>query len=171
MVLAVVSMLVAAGVEWHRLRVVHLCLNEHSGLMGASGMGAGGDMGLHGRCWGRGYMGVRWEGFEAEPWSSAHFHPDIAAAVPPRPFAPLPPQLLPRSLVAQPARTPRPAPSPAPDLSSDDPPAPPLQCSLSIFWQAPQYFIVGASEVLASIGQLEFFYDQVGRGRGRGDMQ
>ncbi|KAG2452163.1 hypothetical protein HYH02_003195 [Chlamydomonas schloesseri] len=33
-------------------------------------------------------------------------------------------------------------------------------CSLSIFWQAPQYFIVGASEVLASIGQLEFFYDQ-----------
>ncbi len=53
-------------------------------------------------------------------------------------------------------------PFPAPGLSSDDPPAPPLQCSLSIFWQAPQYFIVGASEVLASIGQLEFFYDQVG---------
>ncbi|EFJ40034.1 hypothetical protein VOLCADRAFT_70090, partial [Volvox carteri f. nagariensis] len=38
---------------------------------------------------------------------------------------------------------------------------PPLHLgSLSIFWQAPQYFIVGASEVLASIGQLEFFYDQ-----------
>ncbi|GLI71059.1 hypothetical protein VaNZ11_015975 [Volvox africanus] len=36
----------------------------------------------------------------------------------------------------------------------------PSACSLSIFWQAPQYFIVGASEVLASIGQLEFFYDQ-----------
>lgn len=59
-----------------------------------------------------------------------------------------------------------PRPSPAPGLSSDDPPAPPLQCSLSIFWQAPQYFIVGASEVLASIGQLEFFYDQVRHGRG-----
>lgn len=54
MVLAVVSMLVAAGVEWHRLRVVHLCLNEHSGLPGGGGMGAGGDMGLQGRCWGPG---------------------------------------------------------------------------------------------------------------------
>ncbi|GAA0155637.1 transporter [Lithospermum erythrorhizon] len=31
---------------------------------------------------------------------------------------------------------------------------------LSIFWQIPQYFLVGASEVFTFIGQLEFFYDQ-----------
>lgn len=31
---------------------------------------------------------------------------------------------------------------------------------MSIFWQIPQYFLVGASEVFTSIGQLEFFYDQ-----------
>lgn len=31
---------------------------------------------------------------------------------------------------------------------------------ISIFWQVPQYFIVGAAEVFKSIGQLEFFYDQ-----------
>ncbi|MEW5301562.1 MAG: hypothetical protein WDW36_004415 [Sanguina aurantia] len=31
---------------------------------------------------------------------------------------------------------------------------------LSIYWQAPAYLLVGASEVWASIGQLEFFYDQ-----------
>lgn len=30
----------------------------------------------------------------------------------------------------------------------------------NILWQAPQYILVGASEVLTSIGQLEFFYDQ-----------
>jgi len=41
------------------------------------------------------------------------------------------------------------------DIPLSDP-----QCNLNIFWQAPQYLIVGASEVLASIGQLEFFYDQ-----------
>lgn len=34
------------------------------------------------------------------------------------------------------------------------------QVPLSIFWQAPQYFIVGAAEVFTFIGQLEFFYDQ-----------
>ncbi|XP_020274494.1 protein NRT1/ PTR FAMILY 8.1-like [Asparagus officinalis] len=31
---------------------------------------------------------------------------------------------------------------------------------MSIFWQVPQYFIVGAAEVFTFIGQLEFFYDQ-----------
>lgn len=31
---------------------------------------------------------------------------------------------------------------------------------LSILWQIPQYFLVGASEVFTFIGQLEFFYDQ-----------
>ncbi|KAJ0987312.1 hypothetical protein J5N97_005668 [Dioscorea zingiberensis] len=32
--------------------------------------------------------------------------------------------------------------------------------SMSIFWQIPQYFLVGAAEVFTFIGQLEFFYDQ-----------
>ncbi|CAI9768468.1 unnamed protein product [Fraxinus pennsylvanica] len=31
---------------------------------------------------------------------------------------------------------------------------------LSIFWQIPQYFLLGAAEVFTIIGQLEFFYDQ-----------
>lgn len=31
---------------------------------------------------------------------------------------------------------------------------------LSIFWQIPQYFIIGAAEVFFFIGQMEFFYDQ-----------
>jgi hypothetical protein len=44
--------------------------------------------------------------------------------------------------------------------------------ALNILWQAPAYVLVGASEVLASVGQLEFFYDQVGRrGRGWGRVQ
>ncbi|ERN11098.1 hypothetical protein AMTRI_Chr04g243830 [Amborella trichopoda] len=31
---------------------------------------------------------------------------------------------------------------------------------MSICWQIPQYFLVGAAEVFTFIGQLEFFYDQ-----------
>ncbi|THU50013.1 hypothetical protein C4D60_Mb06t15610 [Musa balbisiana] len=31
---------------------------------------------------------------------------------------------------------------------------------ISIFWQIPQYFLVGAAEIFTFIGQLEFFYDQ-----------
>ncbi|OAY66211.1 Protein NRT1/ PTR FAMILY 8.1 [Ananas comosus] len=31
---------------------------------------------------------------------------------------------------------------------------------ISIFWQVPEYFLVGAAEVFTFIGQLEFFYDQ-----------
>eukprot|EP00891_Asterochloris_glomerata_P003785 jgi/Astpho2/3785/Aster-04319 len=32
--------------------------------------------------------------------------------------------------------------------------------NMNVFWQVPQYLLIGLSEVLASIGQLEFFYDQ-----------
>lgn len=31
---------------------------------------------------------------------------------------------------------------------------------MSIFWQIPQYFLIGAAEIFTFIGQLEFFYDQ-----------
>ncbi|KAK4842738.1 hypothetical protein QYF36_026903 [Acer negundo] len=31
---------------------------------------------------------------------------------------------------------------------------------LSILWQIPQYFLMGAAEIFICIGQLEFFYDQ-----------
>lgn len=41
------------------------------------------------------------------------------------------------------------------DPTLETPPVP-----MSIFWQIPQYFLVGASEVFTFIGQLEFFYDQ-----------
>ena len=31
---------------------------------------------------------------------------------------------------------------------------------MSIFWQVPQYFLVGCAKVFTFIGQLQFFYDQ-----------
>ncbi|XP_062095305.1 protein NRT1/ PTR FAMILY 8.1-like isoform X1 [Humulus lupulus] len=31
---------------------------------------------------------------------------------------------------------------------------------MSVFWQVPQYFILGCAEVFTCIGQLEFFYEQ-----------
>lgn len=31
---------------------------------------------------------------------------------------------------------------------------------MTIFWQVPQYFLMGAAEIFFFIGQLEFFYDQ-----------
>lgn len=34
------------------------------------------------------------------------------------------------------------------------------EAPISIFWQVPQYFIIGCSEVFTNIGQLEFFYEQ-----------
>lgn len=36
----------------------------------------------------------------------------------------------------------------------------PVAVPLNIFWQVPQYFLLGAAEVFTFIGQLEFFYDQ-----------
>jgi peptide/histidine transporter 3/4 len=39
----------------------------------------------------------------------------------------------------------------------DDPTVP---VPLSVFWQVPQYFLVGAAEVFAAVGICEFFYGQ-----------
>jgi len=36
----------------------------------------------------------------------------------------------------------------------------PVPVPLNIFWQVPQYFLLGAAEVFTFVGQLEFFYDQ-----------
>ncbi|XP_058731203.1 protein NRT1/ PTR FAMILY 8.3-like [Vicia villosa] len=36
----------------------------------------------------------------------------------------------------------------------------PVAVPLSVLWQIPQYFLLGASEVFTFIGQLEFFYDE-----------
>ncbi|CAK8578268.1 unnamed protein product [Lathyrus sativus] len=36
----------------------------------------------------------------------------------------------------------------------------PVAVPLSVFWQIPQYFLLGASEVFTFIGQLEFFYEE-----------
>jgi peptide/histidine transporter 3/4 len=41
-----------------------------------------------------------------------------------------------------------------------DPAPPSAVVAMSIWWQAPQYLLVGLSEVFASIGQMELFYDQ-----------
>lgn len=40
----------------------------------------------------------------------------------------------------------------------------PAHSGLSIFWQAPQYVLVGASEFFMYVGQLEFFNDQAPEG-------
>ena len=36
----------------------------------------------------------------------------------------------------------------------------PVPVPLTILWQIPQYFLLGAAEVFTFVGQLEFFYDQ-----------
>ena len=32
----------------------------------------------------------------------------------------------------------------------------------SVFWLVPQYFIIGAAEILVNIGTMELFYSEVG---------
>ncbi|CAN6285035.1 unnamed protein product [Urochloa humidicola] len=39
-------------------------------------------------------------------------------------------------------------------------PSPPPPLSMSILWQVPQYFLVGASVVFTCVGQTEFFYNE-----------
>eukprot|EP00250_Pteridium_aquilinum_P004753 c14952_g1_i1 orf=60-1862(+) len=46
------------------------------------------------------------------------------------------------------------------DLNLLDPALATPAVPISIFWQVPQYFLVGAAEVFTFIGQIEFFYDQ-----------
>lgn len=46
------------------------------------------------------------------------------------------------------------------DLQLLDPTVDTPVVPLSVFWQVPQYFLVGAAEVFIFIGQIEFFYDQ-----------
>ncbi len=33
--------------------------------------------------------------------------------------------------------------------------------SISVFWLVPQYFIIGAAEILVNIGTMELFYSEV----------
>jgi peptide/histidine transporter 3/4 len=33
---------------------------------------------------------------------------------------------------------------------------------ISVFWLIPQYFIIGAAEIMVNIGTLEMFYSEVG---------
>nr|GMC86632.1 protein NRT1/ PTR FAMILY 7.3-like isoform X1 [Ipomoea batatas] len=48
--------------------------------------------------------------------------------------------------------------------SNDCPRCPNSSSSLSIFWQVPQYMLIGASEVFMYVGQLEFFNGQAPEG-------
>ena len=46
------------------------------------------------------------------------------------------------------------------NLLGDGPNAQATPVNISVFWQIPQYMLIGAGEVFTFIGQLEFFYDQ-----------
>ena len=43
------------------------------------------------------------------------------------------------------------------DLYTSSAPVP-----MSVFWLVPQYFIIGAAEIMVNIGTLEMFYSEVG---------